>query len=168
MNGTNRRQRILQMLGTDKPPVSGTSLAKQFSVSRQIIVQDIAIIRAEGHDVISTNRGYILNKPVHIRREMRVFHTNEEIEDELNTLVDLGGIVDDHKAYGTISAKLNITSRLDVRRFLDKIVTGECAPLKDVTAGYHFHTVTADSEETLDLIESTLLNKGFLCPLESE
>ena len=68
--------------------------AKKFGVSRQVIVQDIALIRAAGYEIISTNRGYILNQPKTVCRIFKVQHTDEQLEEELNTIVDLGGCVD--------------------------------------------------------------------------
>lgn len=167
MKGTERRQEILRLLAASDIPVSGAALASHFSVSRQVIVQDMALIRAERNDIISTNRGYMLNNPVNAVRVVKTLHTNEEIADELNTIVDLGGVAIDvfvrHKVYGLIKAELNISSRRDVNKFLQDIKSGKSSPLKDVTSGYHYHTISADSEETLDLIEQELKEKGFLC-----
>lgn len=171
MKGAERREELLRVLSGTDSPISGTSLAERFSVSRQVIVQDMALLRAEGHDVISTTRGYLLNTPVHVTRILKVYHTDEEMADELNTIVDLGGVAEDvfvhHKLYGELRASLHIASRRDVERFMDKIKSGKSAPLKDVTSGYHYHTVSADSEETLELIEQELKRKGYLCPKEA-
>ena len=61
MTGSERRDQIIKRIQESQVPVSGTQLAKEYEVSRQVIVQDIALIRAAGHKIISTNRGYILN-----------------------------------------------------------------------------------------------------------
>ena len=83
--------------------------------------------------------------------------------------MDLGGCVKDifvyHRAYGVIRGELNIRSRLDVQRFLDDVSSGKSTLLKNTTSGYHYHTVTADSEEILDLIQQALMDHGFLAPL---
>lgn len=167
MNGTQRRQAILDLLSTVSSPISGTHLAKHFQVSRQVIVQDIALIRAEGTNLISTNRGYLLQTPTQAKRIVKCYHSSEEIAEELQTIVDLGGTVEDvfvhHRVYKTLQAELNIHSRLDIQRFLEEIRSGKSTPLKDVTSDYHYHTISADSEETLDLIEQELQKKGFLC-----
>lgn len=167
MKGTERRQEILRLLANSKVPVSGTSLAEHFSVSRQVIVQDMALIRAQKHDIISTNRGYLLNAPLRVTRVIKVYHSDEAIADELNTIVDLGGTAADvsvrHRVYGCLRAELNVSSRRDVQKFLEEIRNGKSSPLKDVTSGYHYHTISADSEETLDLIELELDAKGYLC-----
>lgn len=171
MKGAERREELLRVLSGAGSPISGTSLAEKFSVSRQVIVQDMALLRAEGHDVISTTRGYILNTPVHVTRILKAYHTNEEMADELNTIVDQGGVAEDvfvrHKLYGELRANLHIASRRDVERFMAGIKSGKSAPLKNVTSGYHYHTVSADSEGTLDLIEQELKRKGYLCPKEA-
>lgn len=171
MKGAERREELLRALSGAGSPVSGTRLAERFSVSRQVIVQDMALLRAEGHDVISTTRGYILNTPAHVTRILKVYHTNEEMADELNTIVDQGGVAEDvfvhHKLYGEFRANLHIASRRDVERFMAGIKSGKSTPLKDVTSGYHYHTISADSEGTLDLIEQELKRKGYLCPKES-
>ena len=93
--------------------------------------------------------------------------SDEDMEDELNTIVDLGGVALDvfvrHRVYGCLRAELNVSSRRDVKKFLEEIHSGKSTPLKDVTSGYHYHTISADSEDTLDLIEQELNNKGYLC-----
>ena len=167
MTGSERRQELLQLLSETKTPLSGTSLARHFAVSRQVIVQDMALLRAQGHEVLSTNRGYLIQAPLRLSRVFKVFHTSEQIADELCTIVDLGGTAEDvfvhHKIYGLIQAPLHISSRRDVQIFLEELKSGKSTPLKDVTSGYHYHTVSADSQETLDLIEQELLTKGYLC-----
>ena len=60
MGGQERREQILKILKNRKEPVAGTELAKRLQVSRQIIVQDMALIRANGVDILSTNRGYMI------------------------------------------------------------------------------------------------------------
>lgn len=166
MTGTERRAAILRQIGSSPAPLAGKALAAQYDVSRQVIVQDIALIRAEGYDIISTNRGYILKQAVVARRVFKVRHTDEQLEEELNAVVDLGGcvrnVIVNHRVYGPIAAELNITSRRKVRDFMEDIRTGKSSPLKNITSGYHYHMVEADSEETLNLIEEALRQKGFL------
>jgi len=147
-------------------PLSGTELAQQFHVSRQVIVQDIALLRAAHHDIVSTNRGYLLNNPKCIRRIFKTRHDNDEIVDELQSIVDAGGKVTDvfvnHKVYGQIRADMAIRSRKDIDKFMQDICSGKSTPLLNVTAGYHYHTVEAESEETLDYIEKILREKKYL------
>ena len=90
------------------------------------------------------------------------------MEDELNTIVDFGGIAEDvsvnHRVYGHLSASLKIASRLDVQKFLLEIQSGKSFPLNTITSGYHYHTLSAATEETLDLIVQELDKKGYICP----
>ena len=166
MTGSDRRQEILKNIKESDRPVSGSKLAKDYDVSRQVIVQDIALLRASGYDIISTNRGYVLEGQTCAERVFKVRHTDEQLETELCTIVDLGGqvknVMVNHKVYGHIEAELGIISRRKVKEFLADIESGKSTPLKNITSDYHYHTVTADSEETLDLIEEELRKLGFL------
>lgn len=166
MNGNERRQKILEMIKTSDSPVPGRHIAEVCGVSRQIIVQDMALIRAEGIDVISTNRGYILNGSAKAHRVFKVYHSDEQMEDELTSIVDLGGDVRNvmvrHRVYGIIKANLEINSRRRVREFMEDIRSGKSNPLKSITSDYHYHLVEADNEKTLDLIENMLREKEYL------
>ena len=166
MHGSERREQIIRQIQESKAPVSGTKLASLYSVSRQVIVQDIALIRAAGYEIISTNRGYILNQPKTVCRIFKVQHTDEQLEEEMNTIVDLGGCVDydmiNHRVYGKMEAELALSSRRKGGAFMEDIRSGKSSPLKNITSNYHYHKVSADSEETLDLIEQELREKGFL------
>ncbi|MBR2025482.1 MAG: transcription repressor NadR [Clostridia bacterium] len=170
MNAKERRENIIKRLEGEKNPISATALAKILGVSRQVIVNDVAFLRAEGKSIISLARGYMLDTKIVCQRAFKLYHSDEEAVNELNLIVDLGGEVVDvfiyHRSYGLIRAKMDIKSRFDVLRFLDDIRTGKSSFLKNVTSGYHYHTVRADSEKTLDLIEKTLSENGFLAPLQ--
>ncbi|MGN0333728.1 MAG: transcription repressor NadR [Lachnospiraceae bacterium] len=166
MTGTERREDIIRQIRSSSVPVSGKRLASFYEVSRQVIVQDVALIRAAGYDIISTNRGYILNEPVTVSRTFKVQHTDEQLEEELCAIVDLGGVIDNvivnHRVYGKLEAPLRINSRRKIEEFMDDIRNGKSSPLKNITSNYHYHSVSADSEETLDLIENMLRRKKFL------
>ena len=170
MTGEERRLKIIELLNHSDTPLSGTALARQVGVSRQVIVQDIALLRANSHNIVSTNQGYLLADSPGASRVFKVIHTDEEVEDELSLIVDCGGRVEDvfvsHKIYNIVKAPMNIRSRLDVKRFMDNLASGKSSLLKNVTSGYHYHTVTADSEEILDYIHEALKKRGFLAPLQ--
>lgn len=171
MNGDARRQQIVQLLANSQEPIPGTRLSQCLNVSRQIIVQDIALLRANGTEILSTNKGYVLStKSSSKSRVFKVFHSDEAVVDELHTIVDLGGKVDDvfvyHKVYGVITAEMNLKSRRDIQCYLHDLSSGKSSLLKNVTSGYHYHTVTADSEEILDMIQASLQEKGFLAKLQ--
>lgn len=168
MSGEERRNRILHYLAHHDHPVSGTALAKEFGVSRQVIVQDVALLRSGQTKIISTNRGYLIPaiQQTKTRRIYKCCHSDDQTEDELTCIVDQGGTVDNvfvnHKIYGRIEAGINIRSRRDVREFLTQIQSGKSSLLKNVTSDYHYHTVSAENEMILDDIENELRQRGYL------
>ena len=166
MNTSERRKEILKTLQSSDFPVAARELAAKFGVSRQVIVQDIALIRAAGYDILSTNRGYILQTPATVSRVFKVNHTDEQLEEELCSIVDMGGCVENvminHRVYGHMEAELHINSRRKVMEFIGDIKSGKSSPLKNITSNYHYHKVSADSEETLDMIEEVLRQKEIL------
>ena len=170
LSGQERREQIRNILSQSKKPVAGTDLAKQFGVSRQVIVQDIALIRANGVDIIATNRGYVIQEGKMASRVFKVIHTNEQVEEELNLYVDYGAKVEDvfvyHRAYGVIKVDMNIKSRKDVRKYMEDISSGKSTNLMNLTSNYHYHTILAEDEQTLDMIQAELQKKGFLAKLQ--
>jgi len=168
MDGNERRKRILEELQNSLHPLSGTYLSKEYHVSRQVIVTDIALLRANDHDIISTNRGYILSTHTKSKSQRIIYvdHDNEHITDELNTIVDLGGqvlnVMVDHELYGQVTAPLVIKNRREVANFVEKVKKTRAAPLKLLCNGKHYHTIEADNEDILDLIEEELDKKGYL------
>lgn len=170
MNNLERRQKIIEILSKSAQPVNGAALSEKFDVSRQIIVADIASLRLDGHPVISTNRGYVLDNPLlHIgtcRRAISVCHDDAMMETELSTIVDYGGsilnVVVFHDVYGQITADLSIRNRVDVSEFMEKIKNSKSGPLKNLTDGRHVHVVEANSEALLDIIEEKLREQGIL------
>ncbi len=170
LSGQERREQILKILKQSGAPIAGTDLAKQLHVSRQVIVQDVALIRANGLDVISTNRGYILDSAKTASRVFKVIHTDEQAEEELHLFVDFGGKVADvfvyHKVYGVIKVAMNIKSRRDVQTYMDEISSGKSKNLKNITSDYHYHTIVAEDERTLDMIQNELGKRGFLAKLQ--
>lgn len=170
MKAEMRRKEILARLSEAVSPISASRLAEDLGVSRQVIVQDVALLRAKGEDIESLARGYILKKKEVCSRIFKLRHTNEEVADELNLIVDSGGTIVDvliyHKVYGTLRAPMNIKNRIQVKKFLSDIASGKSSLLMNVTSGYHYHTISADSYETLSFIEESLRERGFLAPLQ--
>ena len=168
MKTAERRKAIANHLLSQNNAVPGAALSELFGVSRQIIVQDISVLKAEGYDILSTHKGYVLRSSPLAERVIKTFHTSNETEDELNCIVDLGGTVVDvfvwHKVYGKITAPLNIFSRLYIKQFLEGVRSGKSTELMSITGGYHYHTVRADSEDILDRIENALAEKGYIVP----
>lgn len=168
MKAEERRKSIINHLLSQNTAVPGAVLSELFGVSRQIIVQDISVLKAGGYDILSTHKGYILQDSPLAERVFKTFHTSAETEDELNCIVDLGGTVVDvfvwHKVYGKITAPLNIFSRHHVKQFLEGVRSGKSTELMSVTGGYHYHTVRAESQEILDRIEKALAEKAYIAP----
>ena len=168
MLGPERREKLLALLESSREPISGSMLGKHFGVSRQIIVQDIALLRGAGSDIFSTNKGYILaqREEKQPTRLFKLHHRVEDTEEELSCIINLGGCVEDvfinHRMYGQISAKMNIRNHADIDHYLNDIATGVSAPLLSATSGYHFHHISAPSEDILDEIEAALTEKGFV------
>ena len=170
LDGETRRKEILKILQQRQHSVSGTELARLLGVSRQVIVQDIALLRATDKNILSTNKGYIFfagaQEENRKKRTYKVKHKDEEILDELFVIVDMGGkirdVVVEHGIYGQISADLIINCRADAEAFVKKVEKYKTKPLNNLTHGIHFHTVEADSEEALDRIGEELERKGYL------
>lgn len=168
MNSEQRRQKMIAYLEASQMPVSGSALAEHFGVTRQVIVKDIGLIKASGHAVLSTARGYLLQQPADTwyRRDVKVCHTKAQIENELRCIVDLGGYIlnthVDHPIYGNVGESLHIKCRKDIRRFLEKTEKTGCMPLLELTNGVHTHTIAADDMQTLDEICDALKSAGYL------
>lgn len=169
MNGEKRRENLLKILQESDGAVSGTKLAEKFQISRQVVVQDIALLRAKNHNIISTHKGYVLQNSGRIQRVFKVKHSAEKMLEELNLIVDCGGDIEDvfvyHKLYGVIRAQMNVKSRRDAKKYVDGIEGGVSVPLEQITSEYHYHTVSADSKGTLDEIQKELQNRGYLVAL---
>ena len=165
MKADLRRKAIAELLLASDAPIAGGELSRQMGVSRQIIVGDIAALKKDGYEILSTHHGYLMQKDSLVERVFKVRHTTEETGDELSLIVSLGGTVHNvfvwHKVYGRIEAPLNIYSQYHVDRFMEDIRDGRSTELMHVTAGYHYHTVRAENEEILDRIEQALKVRGY-------
>jgi len=168
MKADERRKAIANMLTTEQKAVSGAALSAEFGVSRQIIVQDINMLRKSGYDILSTHSGYVIQKTPLKERVFKLHHTTDQTEDELNLIVNLGGTVVDvfvwHKVYGKVVAPLNISSPNHVKQFIEGVRSGKSTELMNITGGYHYHTVRAESEEALYNIFRSLEAKHFIAP----
>ena len=168
-----RRQRIVGIISSARQPVTGTDLAMQLSVSRQIVVQDMAILRAAGADIISTPRGYLIGSKHASRAKFRgtlaVHHSRDQISQELNALVDVGlrvvDVIIDHPIYGELRGLLMLESRADVRAFLSRLEGTE--PLSSLTRGVHLHTVEASRAGAIEEGREALREVGILLEADS-
>lgn len=168
MKSNERRRDIVNLLLWEKRPISGSELSQKYGVSRQIIVRDISILKEQGNDIFATSSGYVIRSSPLKERVFKVHHTTEQTKNELELIIDRGGIVADvyvwHKAYGKMEAGLNISSRSQIEQFIESVRTGKSVELMHITGGYHYHTVRATSEEILDQIELELNKQGYIAP----
>ncbi len=174
MDGAQRRDCILKKLQSGRGPVSGNALAREFHVSRQVIVQDIALLRATNKNILSTNKGYLLyeeSSHAVCKQIIAVKHSDEQMKDELYTIVDAGArvldVIVEHEVYGQIAVDLVIASRKDVDEFMKRIFAVKAKPLKELTGDEHYHTIEADTEEILRLAMNGLKEKGYLLDFPS-
>jgi uncharacterized protein len=164
-----RRANLLDLLKNRREPVTGNDLASRFSVSRQVIVQDIAILRASGEQVLATPQGYMIPKfprETAVRAVVACCHTREQIGEELGIVVDLGGkaldVIVEHPLYGDLRGNLMIASRRDLKLFLERLEKTEANPLSALTGGVHLHTIEAPGQAVIHDIIAGLRNAGYL------
>ena len=168
MNAGTRRERLMELLEGAEGPVSATALARTLSVSRQIIVGDIALLRAAGKDITATPRGYVLERGTSgEERTVACRHTTlEDMADELNIMVDNGctvvNVIVEHRVYGQLVGQLNLSSRYDVSEFIQKVVTNGAKPLSDLTGGIHLHTLRCPDEGAFRRVTQALSEAGIL------
>ncbi len=169
MDTQARRQEILAYLQAAGGPVPGRALAERFGVSRQIIVQDISVLRAAGHPIMATARGYIwLPAREHARARMvvAVRHSPEQTQDELERLVDAGvtviDVIVEHPIYGEVRGQLMHSSRSDVHAFMEQLRETGAHLLSELTEGVHLHTLEADDLARLEAARSALREAGYL------
>lgn len=167
MNSQLRRSQILEHLHHSDTPLSATWLAHTLEVSRQIIVGDVALLRASGANIIATPRGYVLDTPAPGQQyTVACRHSAQDMEQELNLMVDHGctveSVVVEHPVYGQLVGQLNLSSRYDVTQFVQKAQAQAMRPLSDLTGGIHLHTLRCKEEAAFHQLEEALRRAGFL------
>lgn len=165
MRGEQRREALLKLLHEADGPVSAAVLADRLGVSRQIIVGDVALLRAAGEEIAATPRGYVsTHETCALRRTVACIHSEEQTGEELRIFVDHGCIVQDviveHPVYGQLTGALHLRSRFDVDEFLRR--SAGSAPLSSLTDGLHLHTLLCPDEATFDRVKAQLRERGFL------
>lgn len=165
MTTPERRSAIYQVLSSEVP-VSASALATRFGVTRQVIVGDIALLRAEGRSITATPRGYIIPRQEGLIRTIATVHDAGGTQDELNAMVDCGctviDVVVEHPVYGQLTAPLAIASRYDVGQFIEKMAAASATPLSALTEGIHLHTLSCPDEKVYEHLRSTLREMGML------
>ena len=167
MDAAHRRKTITHILEEAKAPVSAASLAREFSVSRQIIVGDVALLRAGGLDIAATPRGYVLPKEsVGLVRTVACIHPGEAMARELEIMVDQGcqvlDVIVEHPIYGQLTGPLPLASRYDVAQFLARCSQPDARPLSELTEGIHLHTLSCPDEAAFDRVRQELRRLGVL------
>ncbi len=166
--GEERRQELLRTLRMAGEPILGSELAQQFGVSRQVLVQDMAILRAAGSDVIATPRGYLLRnpEPVAHRDVLHLEHDRAALAEEMTVLVDLGiRILDDvidHPVFGAMRTDLYVSSRQDVQELVERLEATGSLPLQELTNGRHSHTVESARPDLLAKAREELTRRGYM------
>lgn len=168
MSPNERRNFILNKLIDIDIPQKGTKIANMLGVTRQVIVKDIAILRAEGNNIIATPEGYIIPKMGRpkIKRMIAVNHNKEDIENELKIIIKYGATIEDviveHPVYGEIKGMLMIKTLKDLENFIIKFNNENAEPISGLTGGIHIHTIEADNEDIIGEIIEELRTEGFL------
>ena len=171
MKADERRNAILSQLRISASPISAENLAKKFGVSRQVVVGDIALLRAFGNEISATPRGYVLDRDTGmLTRTLASCHRGEDTDKELNIMVDNGCIVKDviveHPIYGQLTGSLEIKSRYDVKQFITRSLECEAQPLSALTDGIHLHTLLCPDEDTYLRVIEELKDAGILLKKE--
>ncbi|MBE6992179.1 MAG: transcription repressor NadR [Ruminococcaceae bacterium] len=168
MNAETRREELKKiLLQSSGAPISATALASKFSVSRQVIVGDIALLRAGGEEIEATPRGYVMKrKPSGVVTALACVHNAADTEAELNIMVDNGcrviDVIVEHQVYGQLTGQLDLSSRYDVSRFIKSTEEGGVQLLSSLTGGVHLHTLQCPDVETVERVKAALESAGFL------
>ncbi|EHI68778.1 3H domain-containing protein [Streptococcus ictaluri] len=157
MIANDRRQAILIKLQQVQEALSASSLAKELGVSRQVIVGDIALLRAQQIDIISTPKGYLLSSALftnHYSARLVCQHGPEQTEEELQIILAHDGIIStvevEHPIYGMLTAPLNIKSQSDMLHFITKLKDSKAELLSSLTEGVHAHLISCPSQEAFE------------------
>ena len=167
MDAEGRRKAISEILRSSGAPVSAAALGERLGVSRQVIVGDVALLRAAGTDIYATPRGYLLQSAGGgLVRTLACIHSYEDMERELLIMVDNGctvlDVVVEHPVYGQLTGELHQQSRYDVRQFVEKLSAEQAAPLSALTGGIHLHHLLCPDEETFARTRDALDAAGLL------
>ena len=168
MQAEERRRRLLALLAGEDEPISASRLAQELAVSRQVIVGDVALLRAGGEPILATPRGYCCRpaRQAGLVKTLACRHEGSRIGEELFAMVDMGAfvlnVIVEHPLYGQIVGELQLGSRYDVCQFLSRLEECHAVPLSGLTEGVHLHTVLCPDEAAFDRVRAALREKGFL------
>jgi len=169
MDSSSRRDEILRAIKGGKTPISAASIAKKLNVSRQVIVGDVALLRAQGHEIIATARGYMIpqfRETSQYTGKLVCCHAPENTREELYIIVDLNASVAsvtvEHDLYGEIIGQLNLKDRNDVDIFIGRVEAAEVKLLSELTMGVHLHTIVCRDKAHFEEVEKALESAGYL------
>lgn len=167
MNSIERREDIIKLLLESNEPLKGSFIAKRYSVTRQVIVKDIAILRAKGKNIIATPDGYIINANNNKAKAIiAVSHTEDEMIEELSIVIKYGGMIEDvvveHPLYGEIKGMIMIKNYNELNKFIEKYNEQKAKLLSALTNGVHLHTIAAETQDDIDLIILELKKNNFI------
>lgn len=165
----SRRDAIIELLQTSAEPVTGSCLAKKYDVSRQVIVQDIAVLRASGLNIVAASNGYFIPREVKKDRLIKTVvcqHDNSRLAEELRIMLEYGckvlNVIIDHPVYGEITCQLMIDSKNDLDDFIKKVDAEDALPLSTLTDGEHIHTIEVPSEKIYEALVRELKENDFI------
>ena len=153
--GAARREKIVTMLREGRRSITGSELAEQFGVSRQAIVNDMAIIRAGGADISGSPLGYRWDGDAPPEGVFAVLACKHDREGVLDVVVQ-------HELYGEVRADLMIASHRDVQRYSEAVRRADAQPLSSLTGGVHLHHVRAPDAVALESARRDLALLGYL------
>ena len=170
MDAASRRKYILDTIDQHSKPISASTLAKALNVSRQVVVGDVALLRAQGQEIIATARGYIIPNFSEANQyigKIACQHNPNDTQKELYIIVDLNAVVInvtvEHEVYGEITGSLNLTNRKDVDAFVGRVKASEVVLLSELTNGIHLHTIACKDKIHFEAVSNALGSAGFLC-----
>ncbi|MGI8313497.1 transcription repressor NadR [Halobacillus mangrovi] len=170
MKAHERREHILSLLKQRGSPVTGSSLAEEMNVTRQVIVGDVSLLKARNEPIVATSQGYMymtdVKEELAYQKTIVCQHGAEKTEEELNILVDHGvhvqDVVVEHPIYGDLTAQLRISNRRDVKKFIEQVNSTNASFLLELTGGIHTHTIAADSRDAIEEAVYALSEAGIL------
>lgn len=162
----NRKIAIKNQLLETKTPIKAGTLAKQFEVSRQTIVGDIALLRAQGEPIISTSRGYEYAKNHRFEEIIVCRHFPDQAEREMELIVKeqvtIKDVMIDHPLYGQLVGQIRVQNSNDVKQFMQHVREAKGHLLSELTDGIHSHTLAADKMENIEKAKEQLKKVGIL------
>ena len=166
MTAAQRRSAIYQQLSAANGPLSAAALDQRFSFTRQVVVGDIALLRAEGQSITATPRGYMIPAEDGLKRTIACHHSAADTQRELFAMVDCGctvlDVIVEHPVYGQLTAPLALTCRYDVEQFIRRMAESRAQPISALTGGVHLHTLSCPSEAVFAHLKATLSQMGML------